>query len=520
MVALASQGTTIMSFPGQPILRLFSPTAWARKPSPAQSDNSLRLPRPSRPSILSSISGLFSSLKMSSKPEKNKVLYLDAIGRSQVSLVATDLIGNEVALMQGWHTLKSNVTYVRPLIVRGDVHLILSDDFILTAKQGIKVNAGHSLTIYGQTNGTGTIDAVGGNVGHAGIGGSYAHSGGVITINGGTINAKGGDLSAGIGAGMDNGIPTNVSGGAITINGGAVTAMGGSLGAGIGGGYFGSGGIIRITGGAVKAMSGSLGAGIGGGMRGDGGTILITGGTVNAASSGAGAGIGGGADGAGGDITITGASTVTAFGGAGNVASSGGGAGIGSGGASSTSPMPVGRIVIDSSGTVSAYCGVGENGFGAGTEVGTGGCQGASGIVTMYLIPAQSRLASNVAATDTDKPSPSPSAVQGNEDLGSTMEKIRGLDAIIGAETIKNDLDDETDNETKSEHDAESVADHILTTKILSEDSSSPAFMRRGSKNSGSLRNLAANSIRSYPLSGRVHLPTPPMPRKKITITV
>ena len=96
--------------------------------------------------------------------------------------------------------------------------------------------------------------------------------GGIITINGGIVNAIGGQMGgAGIGGGM------NGSGGMITINGGIVYAYDAVEGAGIGGGRDGSGGTIIINGGRVTGHSGGApghaGAGIGGGYQGASGTF-------------------------------------------------------------------------------------------------------------------------------------------------------------------------------------------------------------------------------------------------------
>ncbi len=169
--------------------------------------------------------------------------------------------------------------------VTGNVHLILADDAELTASKGIQVASGNSLTIYGQSQGTGTLVAQANTTDCAGIGGNVG-DGGEITIYGGTIEASGSN-GAGIGGG-------NVGdGGEITIYGGTIEASG-SDGAGIGGGSGGDGGTITIYGGTVTASSGITGAGIGGGQGGAGGTVTIIGGTVTATSGTNAAGIGSG----------------------------------------------------------------------------------------------------------------------------------------------------------------------------------------------------------------------------------
>ena len=198
-----------------------------------------------------------------------------------------------------WYVVKEAVTINDRITVTGNVHLILADNAMLTAKKGIDVSAGNSLTIYAQTDmlteSTGKIVAEPYDD-NAGIGGSENKDGGTITITGGDVKARS-RLGAGIGGGYSG------TGGSIKITGGKVTARSDSSGAGIGGGAYAAGGNIEITGGYVLAFSLS-GAGIGGGKGGDGGTIKITGGKVRAGSDpNKGAGIGGGKGGGAGSFS-------------------------------------------------------------------------------------------------------------------------------------------------------------------------------------------------------------------------
>ena len=144
---------------------------------------------------------------------------------------------------------------------------------------GIHIPTNKTLTIQGETAGTGQLIASSNGKG-AGIGGGYYLDCGNIKIKGGDITATGGFGGAGIGSGQCG------TCGDITISGGTVTANGGSNGAGIGSGYgdqddhtkeskFGN---IEISGGTVTATGGSFGAGIGSGSYSDGvcGNITIT----------------------------------------------------------------------------------------------------------------------------------------------------------------------------------------------------------------------------------------------------
>ena len=254
------------------------------------------------------------------------ISYIDANGVTQTCNSATVVIADDTTWRNdnnaGWYVVNSNVTISERVTVTGKVHLILADGYTLNATKGITVTGSNSLTIYGQSGGTGKLTAKGDQL-QAGIGGNNGQSGGAITINGGTVNATGGNWAAGIGGGY------NGAGGTITINGGTVTAegVGNRLGggAGIGGGIYGTGGAITINDGTVNATGGYDSAGIGGGSYGAGGNqIVINGGTVKARSGqGSGVALGGGRDKEGGKVTINGGTVYV------NKSTSGDGDGIG-----------------------------------------------------------------------------------------------------------------------------------------------------------------------------------------------
>lgn len=234
---------------------------------------------------------------------------------------------NTTTWYSGWYVVPAEdpITIGSRVSVSGQVHLILTDGCSLMTNEGVNVPTYGSLTIYGQSGGTGKLTAKGRwQQDDAGIGGNNYNSNGAIVINGGTIEASGNSIyGSGIGSG------TNANSSNITINGGTVTATGGNWGAGIGAGSSGNGSNITINGGSVTANSGSeRGAGIGGGgWGGKGSNITITGGTVTAnarnssGAAGIGSGGGGGNNGSGsGNITITGG-TVTAISNNGNAIS-------------------------------------------------------------------------------------------------------------------------------------------------------------------------------------------------------
>ncbi len=138
------------------------------------------------------------------------------------------------------------------LTCAGDATIILADGSENNVKgfhknyPGIFVPEGKTLTINGQTSGTGQLTAISGTTDYdsngCGIGGGYQISCGNISIAGGTVNATGGNQAAGIGSGRE------ASCGNISITGGTITATGGSLAAGIGsGGNGASCGTINIA---------------------------------------------------------------------------------------------------------------------------------------------------------------------------------------------------------------------------------------------------------------------------------
>ena len=149
-----------------------------------------------------------------------------------------------------WYVVTTNVTISGQLYF-GDTtaHLILCDGATLavTNANGTAIEAIYP-TIYGQTNGTGTVTATGNQYG--------IEAGGSVTIKGGTVTAtatgtggngisadgvtiKGGTVTATATGTGGNGIFAN---GSVTINGGTVTAT--ATGTGGNGIYSGSGYII------------------------------------------------------------------------------------------------------------------------------------------------------------------------------------------------------------------------------------------------------------------------------------
>lgn len=161
----------------------------------------------------------------------------------------------------------------------GDATIILKDGTTNTVRgfaekyPGIFVPEGSTLTIQGETAGTGSLIASSNGWG-AGIGGGDEITCGNIEIQGGTIIATGGNAAAGIGGGQ------YAFCGYISITGGDITAWGGIDAAGIGTGMGGRCGDITITNGVTKVKAtkeGDAPNSIGIGYVGNCGTVTIGG---------------------------------------------------------------------------------------------------------------------------------------------------------------------------------------------------------------------------------------------------
>ena len=223
----------------------------------------------------------------------------------------TGTLGNnyQVSIADGATVTLSDVTIVgynghpfdwAGITCQGDATIILKDGTTNSVQgfhenyPGLFVPVGKTLTIRGETAGTGILNASSTGNG-PGIGGGYEIACGNIEIQGGYINATGAFGAAGIGSGQ------GASCGYITISGGTITATGGNVpsyekgGAGIGSGHDGSScGNITISDGTVNAYGGTCAAGIGCGHWSSCGSITISGGTIIAVGGNWAAGIGSG----------------------------------------------------------------------------------------------------------------------------------------------------------------------------------------------------------------------------------
>ncbi len=141
---------------------------------------------------------------------------------------------DDLILDGGWYIVSGEVT-VKSVTFEGNAHIIIANDALFTATNGISAINGANLTFYAQTEDfdhMGKIVVTKADTGNAGIGSKRQGECGDITINGGAFYVMQGGLdAAGIGSGWGGKC------GIVTVNGGKVFATGGDFGAGIGSGY-------------------------------------------------------------------------------------------------------------------------------------------------------------------------------------------------------------------------------------------------------------------------------------------
>ena len=142
------------------------------------------------------------------------VEYIDADGSVQHH-ECDELNGNETDLAEGWYVVRNtnpdgvDLTYENQLTCDGDLNLILCDGATMSLEDGLRANG--TLTIYGQSEGTGTLTASSSSY--------YTLNTSGIIINGGIINATYTGSSESNGA-------ISAGGSDFIINRGSVTADG------------------------------------------------------------------------------------------------------------------------------------------------------------------------------------------------------------------------------------------------------------------------------------------------------
>ena len=192
------------------------------------------------------------------------------------TLISGDHSGEWLGLDDGWYVVKDYGVKYQTLCVLGNVHIILCDGAYVKLTGGVKLEGARTLTVYGQTENSGTLSGHNEDYDNtAGIGSAENTTCGDLVIHGGTVFAEGND-AAGIGGGY------GAHSGSFVMYDGDVYTTGGDGGSGIGGGHeHGIGKSVTIYGGKVRAIGGEYGAGIGGGDLGNqSGPVYIYGGLV------------------------------------------------------------------------------------------------------------------------------------------------------------------------------------------------------------------------------------------------
>ncbi len=150
-------------------------------------------------------------------PVLENVAYIDADGTAQTASDVTQITKDTTQLKAGWYVVNSAVSLSETLGINGEVHLILADGGSLSVStensSAILGGESDSLTIYGQSGGTGSLSATASGANSNGI------FGGFVTINGGTVSARG--------------IEYGIRAGKLTVNGGTVSAISEASGKGI-----------------------------------------------------------------------------------------------------------------------------------------------------------------------------------------------------------------------------------------------------------------------------------------------
>lgn len=226
--------------------------------------------------ITASIGGLLVDCEVKVYHKKYDISTGDAVipANEQWEIIGTSntykiTIGEQAyAVLNGVKITSTNGSCIETDNTGGGSNIILVDgttNTMTTTHDGFAAinTAGGQLNIFGQTAGTGKLEANGG-IGGAGIGGNKNGNYSSIVIMGGKIGANGGSGAAGIGTGQFEDASVSAYGD-ITISGGIVTAKGGDNAAGIGTGYQKSGTNAATCGGikiektvvSVTAIKGS-----------------------------------------------------------------------------------------------------------------------------------------------------------------------------------------------------------------------------------------------------------------------
>ena len=215
--------------------------------------------------------------------QQHDVSYVDADGTTQTAQ-AKALDGTEtveenggVNLAAGWYFVGTDIAFGHSLNLYGDVNLILADGCTMSVtttdnNKGI-YSYGRNLHIYGQSEGTGALNA------------ETQGNAEVINIINGILGIHGGNVTATVGSSNSSAIHVQrtAAGDALVIDRGTLNAYSNYGGDGIG--IYIDGGDARINGGRVEATGKWVGISLVGRLVGQStipATLTLSGGTLNA----------------------------------------------------------------------------------------------------------------------------------------------------------------------------------------------------------------------------------------------
>ena len=221
--------------------------------------------------------------------ENVSVSYVDESGTT-VSHAATALSpANMPTTLSGWYYVADNITYTGTVTLGGDVNLILADDKTMSvgtsespisSGYGINGNSIYSLTIYGQSAQSGTLNAYSSASSYAVYLKNYAQHGGTVTIdasNKGALRLSEGNLTLTRGSLTVNATGTNKAidlddNYGVTVSGGTLNATGNTAISG-----YTTSTVLTMTGGTVNATGSKYG--ISGRVTFSGGNLTANGST-------------------------------------------------------------------------------------------------------------------------------------------------------------------------------------------------------------------------------------------------
>ena len=173
---------------------------------------------------------------MTAEAEQEPLRYVDESGQEQVITDYTVLTGNETLLSAGWYAVLSDISYSETLTLWNDIRIVLADGCTMNVGAedgGLTLGVLHntetgSLTIYGQSAGTGTLNAwasrailmshSSGNVN------PYTQNGGIVNAYGGTVGLEAKSVTVNRGSLHAEGEDYGIVAPSLNLNGGTVNA--------------------------------------------------------------------------------------------------------------------------------------------------------------------------------------------------------------------------------------------------------------------------------------------------------